>query len=88
MAVDWSDPCARYAALRDAFYNLLTAGSGAETLIRTRGPEGEQEVRYGKHDLAILQTEMNAAKVACDLSNGINTTGRYAIRAGAPRRCL
>jgi hypothetical protein len=87
MSVDWSDPCARAAALTAAYFNLLQ-GSG-ETLIRIKGPEGEQEVRYHSPDLGKLKTEMVAAQAECAAAtSGVNPNRRYAIRAGAKRRCL
>lgn len=87
MAVDWSDPCARAAALSQAYYNTL-AGNG-ETLIRIKGPEGEQEVRYHAQDLATLKTEMVSAQAECAAStSGVNPNRRFAIRGGAKRRCM
>jgi hypothetical protein len=84
MAVDWSDPCARYAALRDAYYANLS-GSG-ETLIRYKGPEGEREVRYKATDLNRLLAEMRSAQTECQIATGAPRSGRYAIRAGAPTK--
>lgn len=84
-AIDWSNPCARYAALRDAYFQHLSGG--AETLIRYRGPEGEREVRYGAQNLVVLQAEMNAAQAECAALNGTPNPGRRsAIRLGAQRR--
>lgn len=82
--VDWSDPCARYIALRDAYYE--TVRGGTETLIRYKGPEGEREVRYKQSDLGILLAEMRSAQAECQATTGTKRTGRYAIRAGAPQR--
>lgn len=85
MAVDWSDPCARWAALRDAYYACLSGGG--ETLIRYKGPEGEREVRYHAQDLSLLKTEMIAAQAECSAVNGQpNPNRRFAIRAGSQRR--
>lgn len=85
MAVDWSDPCARYAALRDAYYATLSGGG--ETLIRYKGPEGEQEVRYHAQNLELLKTEMVAAQTECAAATGVpNPNRRFAIRAGTQRR--
>ena len=67
---------------------MLSASDGGETLIRSRGPEGEQEVRFAKPDLERLHREMIAAQNECAIKNGQTPAGRYAIRAGAPRRCL
>lgn len=86
MAVDWSDACARYAALRDAYYACLSGGG--ETLIRFKGPEGEQEVRYHAQDLGKLKAEMVAAQTECSAVNGQpNPNRRFAIRGGAMRSC-
>lgn len=87
MAVDWDDPCARYAALRDAYYSLLSGGT--ETLIRRKGPMGEEEVRYGVAKLEVLKLEMIAAQAECSAQNGTpNPNRRFAIRGGAQRRCF
>lgn len=80
--IDWTDPCARYAALMEAYYANLTGGG--ETLIRYRGPEGEREVRFKATDLERLRSGMASAKAACEAASGMTRTGRYAIRAGAP----
>jgi hypothetical protein len=82
--VDWSDPCARYAALRDAYFELVR-GNG-ETLIRQKAPEGEQEVRYHPADLNTLRAEMSVAQAECAALNGsTNPRRRFAIRAGSQR---
>lgn len=82
MAVDFSDPCARYAALRDAYYNLIS-GAG-ESLIRYKGPEGEREVRFHTVNVNFLRSEMQTAQAECTaLTNGTNPNRRFAIRAGA-----
>lgn len=87
MAVDFSDPCARYAALRDAYYTLLQGG--VETLIRYKGPESEEEVRYAATKLDVLKLEMLSAQAECSASTGTtNPNRRFAIRGGAQRRCI
>lgn len=84
MAVDWSNPCARYAALRDAYYANLTGGG--ETLIRTKGPESEREVRFNKQNSGELLAAMRIAYAECQALNGLpNTSGRFAIRGGSRR---
>ena len=86
MAVDFSDPCARYVALRDAYYTLLQGG--VETLVRFKGPEGEQEVRYSSTKLELLKAEMMQAQSECSAETGTpNPNRRFAIRGGAQRRC-
>jgi hypothetical protein len=85
MAVDWEDPCARYAALRDAYYAVLSSGS--ETLIKYKGPEGEREVRCHAQDLSWLLKEMQAAQDQCAIKNNLSPPNRrFAIRAGTQRR--
>lgn len=84
--VDWTDPCAKALALRNAYYSLL---SGAmESLIRHSTSEGDQEVRYARADLGALKTELDSAEVACaqKLGQPIPAANRrFAIRAGARR---
>ena len=85
MAVDFSDPCQRAAALRDAYFNLIAGAN--ESLIRFRGPNGEQEVRFGPGKVELLKSEWEAAENACAVANGTaNAHRRYAIRAGARRQ--
>lgn len=85
--VDWSDPCARYIALRDAYYQLVQGG--VETLIRYKGPESEEEVRYSAGKLDLLLSEMRSAQAECSASTGTpNPNRRFAIRGGAQRRCI
>jgi hypothetical protein len=84
VTVDWNDPCARAAALQQAYYALLTGGG--ETLIRRKGPQGEEEVRYHPPDLDKLAAEMTAAQAECaTTTNGTNPRRRFAIRGGASR---
>lgn len=85
MAVDFTDPCARYTALSTAYFNLIAGAN--ETLIRMKGPNGEQEVRFGPGKLDLLKAEVDAAQNACAVANGTaNPSRRYAIRAGARRQ--
>ena len=83
MAVDWTDPCAKAAALREAYYTLVQGAQ--EASIRIRNGEHEREVAYSKVDLKTLQTEYQLAEAACAQKNG--TGGRrFAITAGSRRR--
>jgi hypothetical protein len=86
MAVpDFSDPCARFAYLRDAYYQLIAGAN--ESLIRFRGPEGEQEVRFSAGNIETLKVEVDAAEHACAVAQGrADPNRRYAIRAGAKRQ--
>ena len=74
--VDWSDPCARSAALRAA-YNRLLSGE-FEVEIRTRTLDAEEMVKFATPDLATLRVEMEAANAECEALNGGGTA--------APRR--
>jgi len=81
---DFSDPCARFAALRDAYYLLISGAQ--ESLVRYKGPNGEQEVRFTAGNAEKLRDEMIAAEAACSAATGAaNTSRRYAIRAGSRR---
>lgn len=82
--IDWTDPCARYAALQQAYFTLLSGGAGAETLIRTRSEHTEREVRYSAGNLKVLKSELDAAERACAAKNGtLLPRQRFAIRGGA-----
>jgi len=82
MAVDWTDPCARAAALRDAYFKLIKGD--AESAIRQSTPEGDQEVRYSKADVDRLKKELDTATAECAALNGTPVPRRrFAIRAGA-----
>lgn len=85
MAVDFTDPCQRYAALNTAYYQLISGQQ--ESLIRFKGPNGEQEVRFQPAQIDALKVEVDAAQAACAVANGQpDPNRRYAIRAGARRR--
>lgn len=84
MAIDWDDPCVRAAELRKAYFALIS-GQG-EYLIRYRGPEGEQELRFQNANLEKLQIEMRSAAEECAETTGaMNRSRRFAIRAGSRR---
>lgn len=85
--IDWEDPCAKYAALRNAYYSLLSGG--VEILIRYKGPESEEEVRYAATKLDVLKLEMISAQAECSAATGTpNPNRRFAIRGGSQRRCF
>lgn len=84
MAIDVNDPCALAAFLKEAYFAAISGNT--ETLIRTRGADSEQEVRYAKMDIATLRAEWQRAQDACDKLNGVVTTPRrFAITAGSRR---
>lgn len=82
-AVIWSDPCARFAALRDAYYQIISGGN--ESYVRYKGPEGEREVRYANTNLEALKAELRDAETACLSSQGLPLpkARRFAITAGS-----
>lgn len=83
--VDWTDPCARAAALREAYFNIIKGGS--VSLVRTRAAGGEREVRFAKSEQSTLRTEMWAAEDACRAQQGLpKLQRRVAIPAGSRRR--
>lgn len=83
--VDWSDPCARYAALRTAYYQMLSGQQEQE--IRTRTLDAEEVVRFAPTDLKTLEAEMYAAQGECVAqTGGINPNRRFAITAGSCRK--
>ncbi len=84
MAVDLNDPCARAAWLRETYFGAV--GGGNETLIRNRGPDSEQEVRFNKMDLSTLRAEMLRAEDECRATTGLPPLRRrFAVRAGSYR---
>ena len=84
--VDWTDPCARAAALRNAYYALISGGQEQE--IRTRTLDAEEVVRFSPGNQAALLMQLRAAEAECAAKNGTaNPTRRFAITAGATRRC-
>lgn len=86
MAVDWTNPCARATALRNAYYALVSGQQEQE--IRTRTLDAEELVRFTAADRGVLLAEMRAAEAECAASTGAtNTNRRVAITAGGIRRC-
>jgi len=78
---DWTDPCARAAALTTAYYQTLAGDREVE--IRTRSLDAEDHVRYRPTDLAALRVEMQAAQAECAALNGaVSPNRRFALTAG------
>ena len=77
--VDWDDPCARAAALRSAYYDLL-AGK-REVRIRYRSSDTEDDISFAQASTAALQNELRRAEIACAVKQG-KRPGQHAIRAG------
>jgi hypothetical protein len=86
MATNWQDPCERAAALRSAYYQLLSGQQEAE--IRTRTLDAEEVVRFAPADLQKLVVELRAAEAACaaQTPGAPNPSRRFAITAGGRRR--
>ncbi|HYD04729.1 MAG TPA: hypothetical protein VEC60_03345 [Reyranella sp.] len=85
--VDWADPCARATALRSAYYTLLSGGQEVE--IRTRTLDAEELVRFTPANRGELLIDLRAAEAECAALTGApNANRRFAITAGAIRRCL
>ncbi len=86
--IDWTDPCARAAALSSAYYTLL---SGAQEIeIRTRTTEAEELVKFQPAKLDDLRSEMQDAIDECAAKNAGRplATKRFAITARHKRpRC-
>lgn len=83
-ATDWNDPCARAAALRDAYFAALTGGQLQK--VRFKHGDNEQEVAYGTSvgSIAALKKEMQTAEDECRASQGLPPISRrFAIRGGA-----
>lgn len=85
MAVDWLDPCARAAALREAYFRLISGE--AESQVRYKGPQGERDVTFSRAELTSLRQELAKAETECKgLTDPTSSSRRYAIRGGAMRR--
>lgn len=81
---NWANPCERAAALRDAYYRLLS-GEG-ETEIETRSADGAQVVKFARTNLEALRAEWLRAEDQCQQMNGQTPASRRsAISLGARR---
>lgn len=84
--VDWSDPCARAKALKDAYFDRLAGGSSQR--VRFRHGDNEQEVQTSvlQGNLSILRREMQDAEDECRKLQGLPPVNRrFAIRGGSRR---
>lgn len=80
-AVDWSDPCARAVALREAYFTKLS-GKG-EKVIRFRTGDEEQHVELHDVKIETLRQEMMAAEAECKTgSNAGALPRRFCFTAG------
>lgn len=77
-AVDWSNACERFQALRSAYFSLVAGQQEVE--IRTRTLDAEEMVRFNQAKLDVLRNEMRAAEAECAAVTGTpNRNRRYAI---------
>ncbi len=75
MAVDWSDPCAALAALRPAYYEVLSGKGVASVQFMDR------TVTYSRADLKSLLSEIRRLEGLCPSTPG-GQRRRFAITAG------
>lgn len=76
--IDWTDPCAVAAALRPAYYQLISGAAAVRIRIENR------DVEFAKTSVETLRVEISRLDAACAIKQGMPTT-RYAIRAGSRR---
>ncbi len=82
---NWSDPCARAAALTAAYYQLVSGAQEAE--IESKFGEGGERVKFSRTDLNTLRAEMQSAQALCDQAAGrAQKPRRSAISLGARPR--
>jgi hypothetical protein len=74
--VDWTDPCAALAALRPAYYALISGEQVAE--LRHNG----KVIVNHKTKAETLAAEIAKLEIACAASKGEQRGKRFAIRAG------
>jgi hypothetical protein len=67
-SVDWSDPCARAVALRDAYFRLVSGQQ--ESVVRYQANGTEREVRYQSADHAALHDAWREAERTCQAARG------------------
>jgi hypothetical protein len=82
MATDWTDPCARAAALRSAYYQLLAGETAVRVVIK--GGDTLQETEFQRADASQLLAALRVAESECAAAQG-GKPRRYAIRGGAAR---
>lgn len=84
--VDWSNPCARAKALKDAYYDRLAGGTAQR--VRFRNGDNEQEVQTSvlQGNLSLLRRAMQEAEDECRVAQGLTPLNRrFAIRGGSRR---
>lgn len=79
--VDWTNPCARAAALSSAYYTLISGGQ--ETFIHTRTYDSEQRVRFEAAKVDVLKRELEQAQAECDaLTDPARRPRRFCFTGG------
>jgi hypothetical protein len=81
VVVDWTDPCAAYAALLPQYYALL-AGKAVTSVKFVAGNASGREVTYNKGLLADFRNELTRLKDLCALANGQTVGRRHVTIAG------
>jgi hypothetical protein len=83
-AIDWSDPCARAAALWDAYNRLISGQQESDVTYSANGVN--RRVSYSNANLDRLLNEYRAAENECALQSGKPVRWRrFAITAGSRR---
>lgn len=78
--VDWANPCEAYAAVRTAYYDVLT-GKGAQRL-RFKSGESERDVTFNTSNIGALREEMSRLQMECARVSGASTGLRRVTIAG------
>ena len=84
MATDWTDPCARATALREAYYALVSGGKEQQVIYQDAGQMRSVTYASSKVDLQRLLDEIKLADQEC--AGGTIDRTRFAMRGGALRR--
>lgn len=76
---DLTDPCSICAALRAVYFRVISGM--AETRVRFRNGEDEEDVIYGQADKAALKTELTRQEALCAAKTNPNPP-RFCFTAG------
>jgi hypothetical protein len=80
-AIDWTDPCARAAALRSAYFELMSGTRESSFTYLANGVQRTAE--YSKGNLDMLAAELQKAEAECSAKiNGTAPRRRQAIQFG------
>lgn len=84
--VDWSDPCARAAALKAAYHERLAGGTSSRVRFRSGDNEQEVQTSHSGASLAELKRAWWDAEDECRALQGLPPLRRrFAITAGSRR---